>query len=93
MDRRFASSPYASSDRRSGVDRRGRTERRSGSERRGAHYGDGPWNSYRFLAATFAAQILGQGNPSREKPAGTDAAYEPVFARLPLRPLFFDRSV
>ena len=91
MDRRIAPPAYASSDRRSGA--RARTERRSGADRRSAPRADGHWSSYRYLAATFAAQILGQGNPSRERPAGTEQSYAPVYSRLPLRPLFIDRSV
>jgi len=93
MDRRSAQPSFASSDRRSGSDRRGRTDRRSGVDRRAGPRSEGYWSSYRFLAATFAAQILGQGNPSREAPQSADRSYAPVYSRLPLRPLFIDRSV
>lgn len=93
MERRLGPSATTFGDRRTGGDRRVRAERRAGEDRRRALHGEGYWNSYRFLAATFAAQILGQGNPSREKPAEAGSAYEPVYSRLPLRPLFVDRSV
>ncbi len=87
MDRRIAQPSHASRDRRAGADRRTGTDRRSASRH------DGAWSSYRFLAATFAAQILGQGNPSREKPASPGHVYAPVYSRLPLRPLFVDKSI